>query len=245
MRFVSSKHPPGTVGYITGGTPRYFEFSDSIEETRAPHGSTLLRARSCNPVKNCNQLLSEMKGDWMWFQGDDHAWDPDLLLRLLDRDVDAIVPLVPRWAPPFATVIYKDWSPNGKCETYSWQEIDWLLQSGKEVIDVAAAGSAGLLIRRHVLDALRREFGEPVFRVGAAGKDELSEDTELTWKIAQMGFTMACDLTAFMEHLTTVRIGPYRMKDGRIAVTGNVHGGRMLAFAAALRDEAAMAEAAE
>ena len=124
------------------------------------------------------------------------------------------------------------------------QELDALLQSGVEVIDVAAAGSAGLLIRRHVLDALREAYGEPIFRVGAIGKDELSEDTELTWKIAQLGFDMCCDLTAFRGHMNTGTVEPYLMDDGRLAVTVRIEGGRHMAYAAAPRPAPA-AEAAE
>lgn len=235
MRLVPSKHPPGTVGYITSGTARFLPFFDSLETTDAPAGTVLRRADSCNPAKNCNLLLSEMKGEWIWFQGDDHAWSPDLLTRLLDHEADAIVPLTPRRKPPFLPVIYKQWSPEGPAETYSWQEIDTLRAAGRTVIDVAAAGSGGLLIRRHVLDALREHYGEPVFRVGAIGKDELSEDTELTWKIAQLGFTMACDLDAFMDHMTVARVSPYAMKDGRLAITADIDGSRLMAFATAPR----------
>lgn len=237
MRLVPSRHPPGTVGYITGGTARYLPFFDAVEATLAPVGSQLTRADSCNPARNCNLLIQQMRpGDeWIWLNGDDHAWDPGMLLKLLDRNVDAIVPLCFRRRPPYLPVIYKTWSPQGPAATYTLQELDHLLQAGREVIDVAAAGSAGLLIRRHVLDALRAAYGEPIFRVGAIGKDELSEDTELTWKIAELGFNLCCDLTAFMGHMNTASVEPYLMKDGRLAVTVNIEGGRHMAYAAAPR----------
>lgn len=248
MRLVPSRHAQGTVGYITGGTARYLPFFDALETTRVPVGSQLARADSCNPARNCNELIGAMRAEdqWIWINGDDHAWQPDLLERLLDRNVDAIVPLCMRRRPPYLPVIYKTWSPQGPAETYTLQELDTLDAAGREVIDVAAAGSAGLLIRRHVLDALREAYGEPVFRVGAIAKDELSEDTELTWKIAQLGFDMCCDLTAFMGHMNTGVVEPYRMADGRLAVTVSIEGGRHMAYAAAPRPAPApAAEAAE
>lgn len=246
MRHVPSSHAQGTVGYITGGTARYLPFFDALEMTRAPAGSQQVRADGCNPAKNCNLVIGQMRKDdgWIWINGDDHSWEPGLLLQLLDRDVDAIVPLCMRRRPPYLPVIYKEWSPQGPAATYTLQELDYLLQSGREVIDVAAAGSAGLLIRRHVLDALREAYGEPIFRVGAIAPDELSEDTELTWKIAQLGFTMACDLTGFMGHMNTGVVEPYRMDDGRLAVTVRIEGGRHMAYATEPRPTA-LAEAAE
>lgn len=222
---VNSKHPPGTVGYITGGVPRYFQFFDSLERTKVPTGTKLQRAFSCNPARNSNSLVEHMQGEWLWIQGDDHTWSDDLLLKLLDRDADVIVPLVPRWGPPFFPVIFKEFDPKGNTTVYTWEEIE-LLSRRLEVITVEAAGSAGMLVKKKVLDAMEK----PCFRVGLMGPDELSEDVEFTWKANQLGFNVVADLTCFMGHATSAIITPSRLKNGKLAIMADIHGGNLMAY---------------
>ncbi len=228
---TAAPFPAGTVGYITAGTARYFQFFDSLEATQVPKGTVLRRALGCNPAKNSNMLVQQMLGDWLWLQGDDHRWQPDLLIRLLSHNVDAVVPLVARWGPPFHPVIYKEFDPKaGKTLVYTWNEIQVLRDAGQTLVPVAAAGSAGLLVRRHVLEALVAHHGDPIFRVGGTGPDEIAEDLCMTAAIAALGFDMLCDLTAFMGHTTSATVEPVVLPDGRLAITADIHGGRLLAY---------------
>lgn len=166
----------------------------------------------------------------MWIQGDDHTWPADTLIKLLDHDVDVVVPLVCRWAAPWLPVIYKKYDPKGTVQIYSWSEIQLLRARGRTLVSVEAAGSAGMLVRRHVWEAMRTAYGDPVFRVGHSGPDELAEDLEFTWKANQLGFDVCADLSLFMGHLTPAAMTPYEMDDGSLAITAQIHGGRLMAY---------------
>jgi hypothetical protein len=221
---VESPHPAGTIGYPSSGHPRYYGFFDSLERTRVPRGTHLVRAFGCNVAQNSNGLVGQLRGEWLWFQGDDHAWNPDLLERLLDADKDVVVPLVCRRAAPFMPVIYKEYDPaKGRTVTYSWNEIQALRSMGQTLVPVAAAGSAGMLVRRHVLEALQAADGE-------CFSPSLAEDLAFTARANFLGFQVYADLGAFMGHITEATLLPWEAPDGRLVIGANIHGFRTLAY---------------
>lgn len=226
MKVCESPYPAGTVGFICGSTPRYYDFHDSLEALHVPKGTTLTRSFSCNPARNTNGLIAEMDGAWLWHQGDDHSFAPDTLMRLLAYDVDVIVPLVPRVAFPFKSVVWKQFDPGPPAsgKPYEWDEIDACRRKGVKLLPVAAAGTAGLLAKKHVYDAMREAYGEPIFRVGLVAKDELSEDVEFTWKCNQLGFQVYAALDVFMGHMVGTSIEPHVTTDGRLAIGPSIRG---------------------
>lgn len=231
MKFVDSRHPPGLVGFATAGVPRFYEFTDALEVTRVPHGSHLMRAHSCNVVNNCNRIFNEMppECEWLWLLGDDHAWDPGLLMQLLDHDVDLVVPLTPRRMPPWLPVVYArykpspDGSPTTETRTYSWQELADAMPYNNGLLPIAASGDAGMLVRRHVWEAIEKAYGFPWYRVGTTGPDSVAGDLDFTWKAAQLGFDCNVDTRAYMEHLVTAGMGP-RLDPvtGRLTITAHI-----------------------
>jgi hypothetical protein len=225
VKEVESAHPAGTIGYPSSGAPRFLQFYDALERTVVPRGTKLVRAASCHVVENCNQLLTNTVGDWCWFQGDDHAWSPTLLMQLLDHRVDAVVPIIPRWGPPFLPVVYKEFDPaRHHAVTYTWMELQLLRDRGERLVPIVAAGSGGLLVKRQAWEALREADGDPIFRNGALGQSALSEDLDFTYRLNRLGHTLYMDLGAFMGHCTTVVIEPRETTSGHLAVVANIHG---------------------
>lgn len=236
MRFVKSEHPPGVVGVISGSTPRFYEFHDSLEWTEVPEGTKLFRAFSCNPANNCNSIMRQMppEAQWLWILGDDHDWDQGLLMRLLDRNVDLIVPMVARRVPPWLPVVYNaykpalDGLPHTDTRGYPWQALHEGAKYDGGLLPINAAGSAGLLIRRPVWEAVEAAYGDPIWRVGTSGPDSMCEDLDFTHKAARMGFGCYVDCNEAMGHLVPVSIFPEREEDGQLVVKARFYEGRRI-----------------
>lgn len=221
--------PPGTVGLISGSTPRFNEFFVSLERLRVPPGSTLEWAQSCNPAKNSNTctkaMLANPQLQWIWFMGDDHTFDPLLLINLLKHDADVVVPIVTRRQPPFIPVVYKDlvFVPGDTLQMhpYSWTELA-LLPAG--LVPIAGAGHAGMLVKRRVIEALGTDHW---FRVGEVEPDELSEDLSFCDRVTQAGFVIYMDTTSTMGHLNATSYIPTRLPDGKWTIEAENGGERM------------------
>lgn len=213
MIHVKSRHKAGTIGYITAHRPRYFEFFDSLGNTEVPDGTKVTRAESASVIKNCNDLVANMTGDWLWFMGDDHTWSPDLLLTLLDADVEAIVPLTPRRNPPFRPVVYKHAEAD---EPFTWQELCSRQDEGK--IQIGCAGQAGLLLRRSGIEKTARKYGMPLFHYA----DGWREDVKMTARVAECCGLWA-HLGAFMGHMVDSTLGIVPLEDGTWQLVANVN----------------------
>jgi GT2 family glycosyltransferase len=137
-----------------------------------------------------------MVGEWIHIQSDDHIWEPDALIKLLDREVDVIVPIILMRSPPFSTLIFKDLTDEGYMP-FSFEEIP-----EKGMMEVFAAGTGGMTIRKNVLDAI----GEPWFKYREG--IHLSEDLYLCQRIREAGFKIWCDVEVRMGHRGTHTVYP-------------------------------------
>lgn len=231
MKEVESQHPAGTIGVPVGSLARYVGLFDSLNKLEVPKGTELMFAQGASVAHNCNTLVRNMKGDWLWLMGDDHTFRPDTLLRLLERKVDIVVPIVSRRGAPFQTVLYKQAATDGSSYlTYSWGDLTRDAPGGG-LIAVDAAGSGGMLIRKAVLDSVP----DPWF----TWTDRISEDIGFCLKARKAGFAINADLDVTMTHTTSCELEPYRNKDGewnvavsvdgrRVSLTNTPHGGKDL-----------------
>lgn len=189
-----------------GSLARYSGVFKSLERLRVPRGTKLVYAEGVEVARNCNTLVDEMTGEWLFIMGDDHRFDADILLRLLDRRLDIVVPLVLRRQPPFETVLYK----RTPTEKYLLSELP---TSG--LIEVDSAGSAGMLIRHWVFGSLPR----PWFK----WRPTTSEDIGFCLDARAEGFKVHADLDQTMTHYTTCEIQPVRV-DGKWVAKVHVEG---------------------
>ena len=199
------KHPPGVIGASLGDIVRYAEFIVSLQRTWRPRGTTTSLAQSVSIPENMNRIIRQLpaKAQWLWIQADDHIWAPDALRKLLDRQVDVVVPLIVRRAPPFVPVINKKRTRQRSYLVFPYKEIP---TEGMLEIPVAA-GTAGMLIRRHVLDRIQELQGhDRVFEVEAG--DKLAEDYVLCGKILKAGFKIWCDTEVTMGHQGRFAVWP-------------------------------------
>jgi GT2 family glycosyltransferase len=155
-----------------------------------PDGTDIAIHMSASVVENMNQICRHMVGDWLWVIGDDHTFPRDIILRLLAHDVDIVVPLCARRSPPFSLVAFdlQEGEDEHGRPLYHVLQYDDIPDDG-QLMEVAAAGTAGMLIRRHVLD----ELGYPWFR--NSDGYSINEDVEFCRRAVAAGYKIMLDTT--------------------------------------------------
>jgi hypothetical protein len=197
LPYIEPAHPPGVVGFCTSGWPRIEEFWLNLMRTQVPNG-TFLEKQSGTGLAAMFSNIAQATYDnpdfkWLWILGDDHTWETDLLKTMITRakkfKCDLLVPLVSKKLPPFDSVLYHKTGPI----------IFHDLPKGNEPIEVHAAGTAGMLVQRRVLEAMKAS-GEPFFREGWKGDASLGEDIWFMNLARKLGFRVWVDPTLSMGH---------------------------------------------
>jgi beta-1,4-mannosyl-glycoprotein beta-1,4-N-acetylglucosaminyltransferase len=194
-------HPGGTIAIPTNETLRFTDFAQSLTSVHAPQDTKIVWQKGSSIVRNRNALVRTFVGEWLWFMDDDHKFPPTLLWQLLDHEVDVIVPLCLKRYYPYEPVIYScyreadEFAPEG--------HVHVLLDEHREggLIEVYAAGTAGMLVRRHVLEAI----GDPWFEDHKWG-----EDLSFCAKVREAGFKIYCDLDSHLGHISVYTVWPTR-----------------------------------
>lgn len=225
MQGVASRHPPGVVALITGDLTRYAVSMQSIMGLKVPPGTAnawnmgVLIARSLNSAFQTMMEREQMQ--WVWVMGDDHTFEPDVLLHLLDRDVDVVAPLCLNRLPPMdPTIVENDHEPRGRMkylEDLPTSGLYKLKPSDPERgIHGETCGDAGLLIRRKVLEAIPYPWYDK--RISGA---VAAEDQAFVQRIKDAGFDVHIDLDVQIGHIGQVDFKPV-LKDGKwqVRMTG-------------------------
>ena len=216
---INKKHGPGIIGIFSSTMGRYREFDQSKDSTIAPAGSRVAWAMGLNAAYNFNQIIRDLKPEeqWIWMQGDDHVWKPDLLLQLLERDVDIVAPLITRRSYPFLHVIHKYGKTSEEYSGGDFRGADVGLLDGKRgLIDISdyTIGNGGLLVRRQVFEAM----SDPWFEVGKTHREFWGGDLWFSKKAKDAGFKLHIDLDNAMGHIAHMAIWPLFNPDGTFGV---------------------------
>ncbi len=194
---------PGTVVVLSGETGRYTQFAICAQSLshHLPPGSTVKWLLGSDIAEARNQACEQIHGDWVWFIDDDHAFEPDILLRLLTRDVDIVTPLCLRRTQPFLAI---------PCVDDGF--MDLTRYGPDDLVEVDHAGSSGMLIRKCVIGAVEA----PWFELG----NGISEDVNFCRKARQAGYTIHVDLAVRLGHITTAVVWPVWSEEEQRWLTG-------------------------
>ena len=198
----------GTVVVTAASLARYAEFWLSLESLQVPHGTRLIAARGADIPHQLNEGVRRMTGSWCWFLGDDHTFEPDLLLKMLSRRMEGVlIPVVPRRDPPFVPVLMH--GPVGPTMMrYAWGELP---VSGQFKLPKGdSAGQAGALVPRRVLDQL----GDPWFEGGKLTPGRLMEDMYFIQRLHDLDVPIWIDCELVMPHIANITIIP-QVHEGR------------------------------
>ena len=170
----------------------------SLAAVAKPPGSRLAMAKGLSIPSNLNNIIRGLRDqeDWVWFMGDDHTFHPMILHHLLSRNLDVVVPICSRRRPPFQLVLYDGENEEGHTPIYFAE----LPETG--TFPVYAAGTAGMLVRRHVLDAI----SDPWFE--HAEGEQSTEDLEFCRKVRAAGFQIHADVEARLGHISFINVAP-------------------------------------
>lgn len=211
MRLTES---PGTIAVPTSERGNFAMFTVSLAGTLQPAGSNLSLMASASVVENLNAILRYLRpeDEWVWIMGDDHVWQSDTLMGLLEvlddnPEVDILVPLVVKRNPPWNLVVFHEFGEydNGlpRWKPWQWDEIP-----ATGIFEIDAAGSAGMLIRRPVID----EIGDPWFE--NSGSVILNEDVMFCRKARAIGARIFASADHTLGHIGLFNVRPMR-RNGR------------------------------
>lgn len=209
-----SRHPPGAIAMISGDLTRYAASMHSLCGLVAPAGSVLAWHMGCLISRSLNDAFSVVMDNptlqWVWVMGDDHTFEPDILLKLLDRDKDIVLPLCLNRAPPIDPTIVETQHMRMKY----LEEIP--LEGLYKLQENETCGDAGLLIRRNALEKL----GPPWYEQRRSGAFT-PDDQEFVEKIKEAGFEIFVDMDVCLGHIAAVEFKPVR-KNGHweVRMTG-------------------------
>ena len=208
IHLTDSGYPSGTIIVAAGIQPRYYEFQLSLDGVAAPVGTKLDIERSCDIAQNFNNGVKKMLGEWAWFLGDDHSFAPTLLMRLLQHEVDVVVPITPCKVPPWSPCVLHGPVWHEEMPLYRWSEL-----SGPGLLALPEGdfiGQAGMLVRKRVLDRI----GYPWFKAGQIDPGRLQEDMTFCRELQSLGYTVWVDQEVIFDH------------HAPIAVTARKHAGK-------------------
>lgn len=145
-----------------------------------------------------NKIVSQaldQGAEWVLFLDDDHVFPSHLLMRLLSHEKPVVGSLYLQRMVPFAPVAYSE-----KTEDERYIPVDLNQHGPDDLIEVAALGTGGMLIRSEVL----RAMDEPWFYHGKA-----SEDLIFCERVTELGLgPVYCDLGARMGHMSPAALWP-------------------------------------
>jgi hypothetical protein len=214
------------IGILSNEAARYAEFWACMMRLETPAGSVKDVAIGTDYVSNQNILAQRCLDegfDFLWLMGDDHSFAPDLLEKLLVSaqayDLPILVPLCSARRAPFALVDYgRNPDPDGP----DYLPVSLTDIPAEGIVELDAAGSAGMLIRRDVLEAI----DYPWFL-----NSDRSEDILFCEVAVGAGFKIHADVACRLGHILTAVVTPGH--DGENWVTGLVMGDLQLAVGTA------------
>lgn len=218
--------PKGIFSVVANESARYTAFMGNVLAMVLPFQSRFSIHQGCYVVDSCNRAFLGMNPDedWIMIMGDDHQFPPEFALKLLalmyNHDLDVIAPLCfKRDFPPTPVVYrYEEAQEDVLAENYAWNEkeqkalfpinLNDFPEGG--LIEVDGVGSAGMIVRRRVVEAME----PPWFRLGVG---HWGEDLDFCRRAQELGFKIHVDLDMSLGHIVNTTIWPVRTQGGEWA----------------------------
>ena len=191
----------GLIGIIANDSARYSLFASCVTKLQVPPGAQvewLIGGDWCGARNTLGEIVLKEDFDWLWFMDDDHAFAPNILMKLLAHDVSMVVPVCLTRVTPFAPVTFTE-----KIGDDTYLPIYLPEQPEQGLVELVAGGSAGMLIKKEVFEAIPNTKEKPWFEYGIG-----SEDIIFCNKAKEAGFAISCDLGTKLGHITTAVVWP-------------------------------------
>lgn len=202
------KHTIGTVAYM-GGVPALLEGFVWSWTQMVQYNSQYVcgpdeeihyeRSKLSYHATARNELAQNMKGDWLFMVDADHAFDADILHRMLNTmsrySVDVLTGLYVTKSQPHTPVIYIwDEAHGAYSPVAKWQ-------TDERIFEIGGCGGGCLLVRRSVFERIYVELNEKPFSVNG-----FSEDLSFCARLRRLGIKVFCDPEIQSLHIATVGV---------------------------------------
>lgn len=198
----------GVIGISSPQLARYSQFYSRLTTVKRPAGTALAHAIGQVISANRNAISEqalETGAQWIWYVDDDQLFEPDTLMRLLDRNVDIVSGLYLQRTAPYIPHRY---APNGTATDKIFTQP--LVQGDSGMSQVHAVGAGCFLIKTDVLRALE----PPYWRLGQITPDGWGDDIDFCNRARAVGFNIWCDLDVPVGHYTVHSVFPSRDENG-------------------------------
>lgn len=172
-------------------------FSVCLTQLRHPVNTQLLWKLTSDRIIGRNAIVKdalEAGTEWLMFLDDDHSFPADILLQLLSHEQPIVGALYLQRQTPFTPIAYGEKNDDGTYTPLRFHEIP-----EKGLVEVAACGTGGMLIRSEVL----HQMPYPWFEHGVA-----SEDLMFCDHARALGFPIYVDTGIRMGHLSMASVWP-------------------------------------
>jgi hypothetical protein len=215
------------IAIVANDAARFSEFWSCVLRLQVPVGSTKDLVIGGDWLGSRNTLVQRCLDedfDYLWFMDDDHSFGPDMLEKLLDSavayELPIVMPLCTTRRAPFHLVTYgRNPDPTN---TDPYLPISLEGAPGEGIVELEAGGTAGMLIRRDVLEAIPPPWFKNTSR---------SEDIVFCEEAKAAGFKTYADLSCRLGHILTAVVTPGLTDDGW--VTGVTMGDLQLSIGTA------------
>jgi len=197
--------PKGILAVLANENARYTSFHAAMSGLVLPFGSRIAFHTGCYVVDSSNRAVMGINNDedWIMLMGDDHKFPPHMAIKLLalmyKHDLDIIVPLCFKRSFPPSPVLY-DLGADGLP-----YHLDLANHPEGGLIEVYCAGTAGMIIRRRVLDKMRAAGDIPFFQLGG---EHWGEDLDFCRRAREHGFKIHADLDMPLGHIVNTCLWP-------------------------------------
>lgn len=209
MQAIKTEHPPGAVVMVTSELTRYGRSMMCLMELQAAPGSAVSWHQGVLIAESLNAgLASFMKHaeyEWAWIMGDDHTYDPTILVNLLSREKEVILPICVNRMPPYDPPIVVHGPEGGNLKFLEEMPTSGLYR----LADNETCGDAGLLLRRRAVE----KTGPPWYEQRRTGTFA-SDDQAFTAKLKEAGFDVWIDCDHPIGHIGPITYVPV-VRDGK------------------------------
>ena len=196
----------GTIGYMGGvmalPSPFVWSWTQMIEYNNdylLEPNQQILYTKSDNSYHAFarNNLVKQIRGDFLLMLDTDHQFEPDLAARMLyimnEANIDVLVGIYQYKGKPYSPKIYH-WSKDGKAiEAIG----DWDKPKGRYLIPIGSAGAGCLLVKKSVYEKIKEKLKEDPFDI----IHPFSEDNSFFIRLKKLGIKAYCDPSIEYHHL--------------------------------------------
>jgi hypothetical protein len=199
--------PAGTVAVLfSSEAGRHSSLFKNLNDLKVPDGTvkTFWYGERDAALNSSVEDALASHSYWIWFISEDHAFEPDLLEKLLSREQPIVAPVVVENTAPYSAMAWTDIGSKGPVSLPLNDVI-----GPASMVEVRGATVTGMLVRRAVFEAM----GSPWFRRTQSLTENVSEDQYFCERARGLSFQTYLDTSSRLATLSDAAVMPTHKGD--------------------------------